>query len=342
VIAIDGAEGEGGGQVLRTALALSLVTGARFRIDRIRAGRQRPGLLRQHLTAVRAAAAVGRAEVTGDEIGSQALSFAPRGIEPGRHRFAVGTAGSATLVLQTVLPALCSAGGPSELELAGGTHNPAAPPFDFLARCYLPLVSRMGPAASAELGRAGFYPRGGGRFEVRVTPAPLCPLELTERGRMRRPRAAARVAGLPRHIAEREAATLSAELAWARDAIAVEELDPTWGPGNVLVVELESDALTEVVTGFGEKGVRAEEVARRAARETRRYLRAGVPVGLHLADQLLLLLAVTSGGSFETLAPTLHTRTQMALIPRFLPVVIDERELDPDRFRLTVRPRGSP
>ncbi|HWX43589.1 MAG TPA: RNA 3'-terminal phosphate cyclase, partial [Blastocatellia bacterium] len=143
MIAIDGSFGEGGGQILRTSLALSLVTGKPIRIVKIRAGRKQPGLLRQHLTAVNAAARVGCAEVTGDVIGSTELTFAPQTINPGQYSFAVGTAGSATLVLQTVLPALLLAGGPSTLTLEGGTHNPFAPPFDFLAKGFLPLINRM-------------------------------------------------------------------------------------------------------------------------------------------------------------------------------------------------------
>ena len=144
MITIDGSQGEGGGQILRTSLALSLVTGQPFRMERIRARRQKPGLLRQHLTAVEAAEAVGCADVTGAVLGSQTLGFTPGPVTHGNYRFAVGTAGSATLVLQTVLPALLIASGPSTLTLEGGTHNPLAPPFDFLARCFMPLEHLQG------------------------------------------------------------------------------------------------------------------------------------------------------------------------------------------------------
>jgi len=183
MIVIDGAQGEGGGQILRSALALSLVTGKPFRIRNIRARRKKPGLMRQHLTAVNAAVEVGAARVAGNAIGSTELTFEPAALCSGSYRFAVGTAGSCTLVLQTVLPALILADGPSELLLEGGTHNPAAPPFDFLAGAFLPLLSRMGPRVAAALERPGFYPAGGGRMRVRVTPAKrLLPLHLTERG----------------------------------------------------------------------------------------------------------------------------------------------------------------
>ncbi len=171
VLTIDGADGEGGGQILRTSLALSLVTGIPFRIERLRAGRPRPGLLRQHLTAAHAAAEVGQVQVTGAALGSLSLTFVPGRVTPGTYSFSVGTAGSTTLVLQTVLPALLLASEPSTLTLAGGTHNPFAPPFDFLAQAYLPLVNRMGPQVTATLERPGFYPAGGGTCQITIAPA---------------------------------------------------------------------------------------------------------------------------------------------------------------------------
>jgi RNA 3'-terminal phosphate cyclase (ATP) len=143
MITVDGSFGEGGGQILRTALALALVTGQPFRIEKIRAGRKNPGLLRQHLTAVKAAAQIGQATIAGDSIGSTQLTFAPGRIAAGEYTFAVGTAGSTTLVLQTILPALLRANAPSRLTLEGGTHNPFAPPFHFLVQAFLPLLNQM-------------------------------------------------------------------------------------------------------------------------------------------------------------------------------------------------------
>ncbi|HUK89269.1 MAG TPA: RNA 3'-terminal phosphate cyclase, partial [Blastocatellia bacterium] len=183
MIVIDGSFGEGGGQILRSSLALALVTGQAFRITNIRAGRKNPGLLRQHLTAVSAATEVGEADVTGASIGSKELSFSPTRIKPGKYSFAVGTAGSTTLVLQTVLPALAIAGEASTITLEGGTHNPFAPPFDFLVKAFLPLLNRMGSDVSCSLLRYGFYPAGGGKMEVCIGPAnQLRPIDLTERG----------------------------------------------------------------------------------------------------------------------------------------------------------------
>lgn len=327
MLVLDGSQGEGGGQILRSALTLSLLTGTPFRIDNVRAGRPRPGLMRQHLTAVEAAAAIGQAEVSGAAVGARSLFFRPGRVRGGEHRFSVGTAGSATLVLQTVLPALLTAAEPSTLLLEGGTHNPASPPFDFLARTFLPLVARMGPRVEATLERPGFYPAGGGRLRVTVAPCPrLQPLELEQRGPIVRQRARAVLSNLPRSIGEREIHRLRERLGWEAPAFAIETVESD-GPGNVVLVELESEALTEICVGFGAKGVRAEAVADGAADEAAAYLAAGVPVGAHLADQLILPLAMAGGGRFRTVAPTAHTRTQLAVVQRFLEVKL---QLTPD------------
>lgn len=332
---IDGSSGEGGGQILRTALGLSLCTGRPVRFTRIRAGRRRPGLMRQHLTAVQAAAALGEAEVTGDALGSTEVTFRPQGLRTGSFRFSVGTAGSTTLVLQAVLPALLAAPAPTELVLEGGTHNPSAPPFDFLERAFLPLVNRLGPRVTAVLERPGFYPAGGGRLRVDVVPAPsraIAPVRLEARGELRRLRAVARVAALPATIAHRELAQVGKILGLGREHLEVEELDPRFGPGNVVCIEAEAEAVTEVFTGFGQKGVRAETVGRDAAREARRWLDAGVPVGEHLADQLIPVIALAGAGRFVTLPLSRHARTQLDLVGRFLDARLDVSEVGPDQW----------
>jgi RNA 3'-terminal phosphate cyclase (ATP) len=337
MVRIDGSKGEGGGQVLRTSLALSLVTGTPFQMVNIRAGRKKPGLLRQHLTAVKAAQEVGAAEVAGAELGSRELTFRPRALAPGNYYFAVGTAGSATLVLQTVLPALMVASGPSTLVLEGGTHNPAAPPFDFLQKAYLPLARRMGPKVEAVLDRHGFFPAGGGRFRVNVEPAPLQPLTLLERGAVRRRQATALIAMLPFDVAKRELATVEQVLKWKPTELRTEELKRSVGPGNVLTLEVESEQVTEVFTGFGERGVRAEEVAGKAAGAAKRYLEAEVPVGEHLCDQLLLLLALAKGGTFRTLPLDGHAQTQLHTFSHFLDVKVGVREVSPEVREVEIR-----
>ena len=255
MITIDGSEGEGGGQILRTSLALSLVTGQPFRMERIRAKRQKPGLLRQHLTAVEASKIVGCAEVEGAAMNSQTLEFRPGPVTPGNYRFAVGTAGSATLVLQTVLPSLLTAPDRSTLTLEGGTHNPLAPPFDFLTRSFMPLIHRMGPSVELELRRPGFYPAGGGRFHARIEPVKrLSKIALTERDAILRRRACVWLSKLAAEIADRELAVVREELRWREDECEVEVVPHPKGPGNALVLEIECEQVTAVFTGFGERG----------------------------------------------------------------------------------------
>lgn len=337
MVRIDGSQGEGGGQVLRTALALSLVTGTPFTINNIRAGRKKPGLLRQHLTGVKAAEAVGAAEVSGAELGSKELTFRPRALAAGNYHFAVGTAGSATLVMQTVLPALLMAGTPSTLMLEGGTHNPAAPPFDFLQRAYLPLLRKLGPAVEATLERPGFFPAGGGKFRVDVRPAPLKPLSLLERGRVLRREVKAVVAMIPFDVAKRELDTVAGALKWRPDEFRTEELKRAPGPGNVLMAEVESEHVTEVFTAFGERGKRAETVGEEVAAEVKRYLDAEVPVGEHLCDQLLLLLALAKGGTFRTLPLDGHSQTQLTTMAHFLDVKVQVHEVSREVREVEVR-----
>jgi RNA 3'-terminal phosphate cyclase (ATP) len=318
MIEIDGSQGEGGGQVLRTALSLSLALRTPIRIADIRAGRARPGLLRQHLTAVHAAEAIGAAEVDGASLGSKCLTFAPRTVNAGDYSFAVGTAGSATLVLQTILPPLLTAPRRSTLALEGGTHNPWAPPYDFLERVFLPIVNRMGPRVDIALERHGFYPAGGGRFVVTIDPAPgLRRVDLVERGEIRGRHVTALVANLPRHIGDREVSTAIHLMNWSEGSGRVIEVTGAPGPGNVMFVEAQAEHVTEIATGFGETGTTAEAVANKAAHDMRRYLAAGVPVGCHLADQLLTLLAIGGGGSFRTLTLSRHARTNIDVIHAF-------------------------
>lgn len=323
-ITIDGSLGEGGGQVLRTSLALALVTGRPVRFVRIRARRSKPGLRAQHVACVRAAAAVGCAEVGGIGVGTQELEFRPQALAAGDHTIDVGTAGSTSLVLQTVLPALLRADGPSTVRLRGGTHNPLAPPFEFLERAYFPLVERLGARVTGELQRPGFFPKGGGKVTYRITPAArLAPFELLERGRQTGRGAAAVVSRLPRHVGERELEVVRRELGWPGEVREVRGA----GPGNALLVWVEAEQVSEVVVAFGERGLPAERVAARAVREVRTYLAGEAPVGPHLADQLVLLLALAGGGRFRTGELTLHTRTQIDLIPRFLPVRIEAAQV---------------
>lgn len=320
ILTIDGSQGEGGGQILRTSLALSVVTGKPFRIENIRARRPKPGLARQHLVAVEAAATICQAVVEGAALGSQHLIFTPGRPQPGEYHFDIGTAGSTSLVIQTLLPALILTPGKWQIELVGGTHNPLAPPVDFLQKTFLPILRRMGASVELELKRPGFYPAGGGRVILRVNGSSrLEPLELCSRGRLRRRLAWAAVANLPVHIAQREVDTLHRLLAFGEAETAIYQWQ-AHGPGNIVVVELEYENITEVFTGFGERGKPAEKVAEEVAREVNRYLRSEAPVGEHLADQLLIPLALAGGGRFRTLPLTSHAHTNLETIRYFLDV----------------------
>lgn len=336
-IKIDGSFGEGGGQILRSSLCLSLLTGRPFHIENIRSGRKKPGLLKQHLAAVQAAAAVGAATVNGAAPGSGALSFEPAGIFPGNYHFDVGSAGSCILVLQTVLPALMTAGAPSLLHLGGGTHNPFAPPFDFLEKTFLPLIHRMGPRISTELLQWGFFPAGMGRLKIAVQPAAnLQPIEILDRGQGLGIQADAWVANLPLHIAQREARTLTRTLDRPDLSIKTGQVREAAGPGNIISIACRFEQLTEVFTGFGRRGVRAEEVAAQAAGQVKQYLATHAPVGRYLADQLLIPMAMAGAGCFHTVTPSSHTRTNLAVVERFMETKFSVQEDRSGQHRIQV------
>ena len=313
--------------MLRTALSLSLVTQQPFRIENIRAKREKSGLLRQHLTAVMAATEIGSAKVDGAMLGSRTLTFTPGKIRAGEYRFAVGTAGSSTLVFQTILPALMTASGSSRLVIEGGTHNTHAPPFDFLAKTFLPVLRQFGPKVSVRLEKYGFYPAGGGRFLAEIEPcSKLSPVSVIDRGEVKHRHATAIVANLARHIAQREIETLAHSLGWDSESCEIIETKNSAGPGNVVLIELGSDSITEVFSGFGRLGASAEKVASEAAGAARAYLASIAFADEHLADQLLLPLALAGGGSFTATKLSQHCRTNMEVIALFVPVVFAMEE----------------
>jgi RNA 3'-terminal phosphate cyclase (ATP) len=318
MITIDGSEGEGGGQVLRNACALSLVTGEPFAVENVRGGREKPGLMRQHLTAIEAACAIGGAECEGLAIGSSRIAFRPGKIRPGDYTFSVGTAGSTGLVLQTVLMPLALADGPSRLVLEGGTHAAMAPPFEFIVRAFLPIVARMGPQVTARLSRHGFYPRGGGRIEIEIQPAPLRRIDCLDRGAATGHAGQALFASLPDEIAARLIKAARKELpAWDEQALAIRELPADQGPGVVLLLEAAFEHVTEVVAGFGKLGVTAEKLGHTAGKRMAGYLASNAFAGPYLQDQLLLPFALAGGGAFSSVKLSEHTRTAAGIIERF-------------------------
>ncbi|WP_296951399.1 RNA 3'-terminal phosphate cyclase [uncultured Massilia sp.] len=321
VLELDGAVGEGGGQILRSALTLAMVTGRPFRIRCIRANRPKPGLMRQHLVAVQAAAGICGATVDGAALGSQELAFRPGPVTGGDYRFAIGSAGSCTLVLQTVLPALLTASQPSTLRLVGGTHNPMAPPVQFLQRAWLPRLAEMGARIDLRLERFGFYPAGGGIVEAHVAPcARLEPRTWTTRGERRGGRAEAFVAGVPERVARRELECVGQAMNWSADQLQACVLPAEQGPGNALVLTLDYEHVSEVFTAFGEKAVSSEQVARQAVQRARQYQASQAAFAEYLADQLMLPLALAGGGGFTMDEVSMHARTNAGVIELFLPV----------------------
>ncbi|WP_395404594.1 RNA 3'-terminal phosphate cyclase [Pseudoduganella sp. UC29_106] len=323
MIELDGSTGEGGGQILRTALTLSMITGQPFRIINIRANRQPAGLRRQHLAAVRAAGIVCRAQISHAEVGSKELEFTPGVLTGGVYEFNIGTAGSTTLVLQTLLLALLKAEVPTTVTITGGTHNPKAPPAQFLQRAYCRLLAAMGARVDVELERSGFYPAGGGVLSAFILPCPrLNRLDLMERGQLHAAFAEAFVARLPVGVARRELDTVSRSLSWGGGQLNEHILTDTDGPGNALLLTIDSANVTEVFSGVGDKHVRAETVAEGAVLEAERYLKSGAAVSEHLGDQLMLPMALAGGGRYTVDHVSQHAITNAEVIARFLPVAV--------------------
>ena len=342
-IELDGSEGEGGGQILRSSLSLSLITGRPFRLRRIRAGRARPGLMRQHLACVEAAVAIGSAEVTGATLHSSELTFRPQRVSAGRYSFRVDSAGSALLVMQTLLLPLLRTGEASELLLEGGTHNPFAPPFPYIAETFLPLLRRLGLRVEAVLEQPGFYPAGGGRCGFWLEPnlpADRAPLHLSHDPAPPKITAQVLLAGIPRSVAERELRVIRSRLGLSEDQVSVEVLPECHGPGNTVHLRVERGGLTEVFSGFGAPRRPAEDVAREALDAAERFLAVPVVVGEHSADQLLLPLALGPGGTFETTEPSEHTRTQCRIIEQFLERRIHLEPVGPGQWRIRVPGEG--
>ncbi len=340
-IEIDGSEGEGGGQVVRTSLALAAVTGIPVRITNIRGGRKKPGLLRQHLAGVNAIAQISGAKVAGAELGSQTLTLTPKPVRGGTLELEVGSAGSAILVAQTILPALLVAPEACVISIGGGTHASWAPPFDYFERCYLPLLSRMNANASVSIESHGFYPAGGGRIVMHVEPTTeLQGISLMHRKGDMRPRVQALVANIPVSIGDRECDFIERKTNWSHDSFETRVIERSGGPGNVVMIECGFDNVTELFIGFGKVGVKAEQVARSVLCEARAYLALDVPVGEYLADQLLLPmgLAAAKGNAseFRTSPLSKHSVTHINVLQRFLDIQIRVTQNDDGSVTVSV------
>lgn len=353
-LVVDGAHGEGGGQLLRTALALAAATGRRLRLLDIRAGRRNPGLAAQHLTAVRAAAALCEAVVAGDALGSRSLDFAPRRpVRAGEYVFDVaaaregGSAGAATLVLQTVLPPLALTEGASRLVVRGGTHLPWSPSYDYAAEVWGPALAEMGIHLALSLARFGFFPLGGGEIQAEIAGragAPFAPIERCERAPISRVQGRAFAANLPSHIAQRMADRAGAliEAAGLPAAIRAERVTAAC-PGAGISLVAEHGRARAGFAALGARGKPAEQVAEEAVAELLAFERTEAAVDRHLADQLLVPAALAGGPSrFTTERVTRHLTTNAWVVERFglARVAIEGRE--GETGSVTVVPAAEP
>ncbi|WP_411845966.1 RNA 3'-terminal phosphate cyclase [Roseibacillus persicicus] len=324
----------GGGQMLRTALSLAMVTGQPFRMTHIRGQRSKPGLMRQHLTCVKAAVEISQGTADGAELGSTELVFRAGEIQAGDYEFAIGTAGSTTLLLQTLLPALWMAKGKSTLRLSGGTHNPLAPPFDFVEQVFLPAMKKFGADATIRLVETGFAPTGGGILEARISPtAGLGKVNFTERGELQ----ATSLRVISRQVSDSVASRLMDAVgkAWPCDERKIEHRDE--GPGQGLIGYAEAHFANgcEMVSGCGERGQSAEKIGHRMGKSMATFVNTRAAVGRHLADQLLLPMALAGGGEITTTAPDAHVPTNVSIIEKFLPVKFSIEDEGGGLFRIS-------
>lgn len=327
MIEIDGKDG--GGQVLRSALSLSMVTGLAFRMVNIRGGRKKPGLMRQHLTCVNAAGEVSNAKLRGAEMHSTELEFTPSKVQAGEYDFAIGSAGSTTLVFQTLLPALMLADAESSVRISGGTHNPLAPSADYLSKIFLPSAQKLGVLAEVACERVGFAPAGGGLIFAKIEPSQLRRGDFLERGELVRRELSAMAVNLSGEIMLREVAHAAKRLAWDDYETDLNQITDADGVGNAFALQLDYEYVSERFTDYGRHGMTSERVAGRVVKGAKAYLSDPRAVlGEHLADQILLPMALAGAGSFTTMKLTNHLRTNIAVIQQFLEVEIDVEGVD--------------
>ena len=337
IITIDGSFGEGGGQILRTSLSVSMLKGIPIKITNIRAGRKKPGLMRQHLISVRAAARVCNGKVKGDELNSQEISFYPGPIVGGKFQFTISTAGSTTLVCQTILPALLVADSASEIIFEGGTHNGMSPSLTFLMESFLPVLASMGVKYDIEIERYGFFPVGGGRWKLNVEPCQkLKPFKLTSAPQWHALRGTAVVSNkLPRSIGAREIRKLLGSSLRKKYSIESEVRHvQSPGPGNTVHISAESHGLRSMVETVGEKNLRAEDVAKNAVKRFQQFQALEVMVEEHLADQILLYMTLSKEGSFTTCKPSLHTNTNIKVLETLMDINFKIEEITKQTYMI--------
>lgn len=340
-LVIDGSQGEGGGQVQRTALTLSVLTKTPIELVNIRANRNRPGLLRQHLTSVKAAQAISQAGTQGVELGADRIRFSPGGVKTGDYHFVIGTAGSTVLVAQTILPVLALAKGSSTITFEGGTHNGMSPSLCFFKESYLAVLNAMGVKTEVETTSLGFYPAGGGKWALTIEPADtLKAISLLTPGKefeqmQNRCSLKALMSDLPDTIGQKEVTAARKALNWNGVIGEVERYD-TNGPGNSFQAKIKGDVFTSVFEQVGEVGVSSERVAKRCAGRVKKFLKVGAAVEERLADQLLVPMALAGEGEFTTTELSMHTKTNIDVIKQFLDISIHVHEEAEGRWRIRV------
>jgi RNA 3'-terminal phosphate cyclase (ATP) len=344
-LSIDGSLGEGGGQVLRTSLTLALITGRSFTLHNIRQRRANPGLMAQHLKAVDAAREIGKANVEAARLGSQSLVFEPTGLYSGEFHYDIGTAGSTSLVLQTILPPLGFAEASSTVSVIGGTHVPWSPCFHYLEMHWLHHMRRIGFDIQLELDAAGFYPRGGGRVLATVRPTSrLSPLCLTDRGPLKRIHGISGVANLNLSVAQRQKIQALKRLTHLSSDVNIEILRlSALSKGTFLLLLAEFENSQCCFYGLGALGKPAERVADEAVNEFFEFTATNGAIDHYLSDQLILPLALTSGVSeIRTSKVTQHLITNSEIVKMFLPVSIevDGQIGQPGSFRISPSNRG--
>jgi RNA 3'-terminal phosphate cyclase (ATP) len=344
MLEIDGAHGEGGGQLLRIAVAAAALTSTPVRIVRIRAGREKPGLAAQHATAVGALAKMCDGEVAGLEVGSSQVEFHPGTISAGRFSFDVGTAGSVTLVLQALLPIAAAAPGPVRLRVVGGTDVPWSPPADYFSRVFLPLLRRLGGRAEVEVSRRGYFPRGGGVVEVVIEPTRAWSgLDLSERGEIERVRGIAHVSNLSPDIPKRMKHSAAKRLHGLADVKIEERVyagEEAIGQGGALVLWAENESVLLGADALARRGKSSERIGEEAASVLVGEIQSGATLDVHATDQLLLYMARANGPSdFRVQEVTGHVETMMWLLPQFLPCKF-EVSREPPGWRVRVEPRA--
>ncbi|WP_018691272.1 RNA 3'-terminal phosphate cyclase [Algicola sagamiensis] len=338
-IDIDGSHGEGGGQILRTALALSMIKGQPIHLYNIRGKRPKPGLMRQHLTSVLAAATVCDADVRGAELGSQEFWFEPNEIQNGDFHFSIGSAGSTSLVCQTILPALLSAEGPSSVTFEGGTHNGMSPSLDFLESAFFPMLAKMGVEYGIERDQVGFYPVGGGKWTLRIWPIQTFkPIHLTEKPIWHTWEGRSLIEkSLPRKIATRELERLQREMTPLSLVTEIEHVQAK-GPGNTLHLLSKSDTHQIMIENTGKVKKSAEKVADEVANRYQHLLKSGATIDPYLADQLLIYLALAGDGTYTTNSVTLHTQTNIETIALFIGSRFRIADLQDSCYRISYMP----